>query len=68
MMTDGAEFKRGQIVECVEKPGYLKGLSRGSEYVVSETVRNHGHQYIKFLGDDDEAHTLLASLFRPARS
>jgi len=57
-------FKRGQIVRCVEKPGYLDGFSRNKEYVVVDTEYNHGANYIKILGDDDRAHTLLETMFR----
>jgi hypothetical protein len=60
--------KIGQIVECVEKPGYLDGFSRGKNYVVNDVIQSHGSTYIKILGDDDRAHTLLESMFRPAHT
>lgn len=59
-------FQLGQIVKCVEKPGYLDGFSRGKEYVVCGIEKHNEATYIKILGDDDRGHTLLCKMFRAA--
>lgn len=61
-------FERGQIVECIEKPGYLDGFKRGGEYVVNAVERHRGWDYIQILGDDGRGRTLLASMFRPIQT
>jgi hypothetical protein len=61
-------FERGQIVECIEKPGWLDGFSRGKTYVVNDVSHSYGHEYIKILGDDDQAHSLAAKMFRVVRA
>ena len=57
-------FEQGDIVECVEKPGWLDYLSRGKQYVVCDTTRTQaGWRYIKILGDDNCGHYLAADMF-----
>lgn len=58
-------FKQGQLVECVEKPGYLDGFSRGSRYIVCRTTQSAGWNFITILGDDYRGHSLLETMFRP---
>ena len=59
----------GQIVELVEKPGYLTGISRGHTYVVNRVSRSReGYIYLTILGEDDHAHDLLSTMFRVKRS
>lgn len=60
-------MKIGQIVRCIEKPEYLSGFSRGKQYVVNRTSRAHGALYVTILGDDNQGHSLLASMFIPAQ-
>jgi hypothetical protein len=57
-------YARGQIVQLVEKPGYLQGVSRGNEYVITRVGKSHGAIYLTVLGEDDHAHSLLATMFR----
>ncbi len=57
-------MERGNIVECVKKPAYLDGFSRGKEYVVNAVERRHNADYIIILGDDGRRHALLSSMFR----
>lgn len=58
-------FKPGDLVECVEKPGYLDGFSRGGRYIVCRTSVSSGWNYITILGEDDRGHSLLEDMFRP---
>ena len=64
-----ASYKIGQIVELVEKPGYLTGISRGHIYVVNRISRSReGYIYLTILGEDGHAHDLLSNMFRVKQS
>ena len=57
-------MRAGQRILCVEKPGWLTGISRGKEYICLGTSCHAGHRYLQILGDDNQGHILLASMFR----
>lgn len=60
--------KAGDIVECVEKPGWLDFITRGKTYVVCDTMRTEaGWHYVKILGDDDRGYFLASDMFRAAQ-
>jgi hypothetical protein len=59
------KFKRGDIVKCIEAPDYLRReVSLGTLYVVNKLTQSGA--YIRILGDDNQGHDLLHSMFAPA--
>lgn len=60
------KFKRGDVVKCIEAPDWLyREVSVGTEYVVNKLVQ--GGSYIRILGDDNEGHDVLHSMFKPRK-
>ncbi len=63
-------FSRGQIVQATETltQGAQAYVEKGKWYVVnsvSEGSVGRDRTYIKILGDDNQGHDILATLFKP---